>query len=331
MNESAIKKHYFENKDNLERLWSNIVENLKILLNDKKIQISMIKHRIKSEESILDKFQRKNYESIEKLEDFCWIRIVCYYHADITRIEEILKKEFKIIDTIDKDQECLEKEIFWYRWTQFIAQIKEEWSKMPVFSWTKWYKFEIQVRTILIEAWAEIEHKLSYKSNYWVPKEIKREFSTISCFLEDIDEKFQILRTKTENYIKETTKKIQSGKLEGIEMNLVTLEILLSAKWFLKNIPEEFIKKSINSLYKLLTNKVTLIQFSTFIDKNKDILEEFWIDCATHYLWKTQFSTRWNPSSMWTIHELSRLKFLETTIFSSWKKAFIKKWQAKLL
>jgi hypothetical protein len=61
-------------------------------------------------------------------------------------------------------------------------------------------KFEIQVRSILQHAWAEIEHDLGYKSKQSVPKQIRRRFSRVAGLLELADAEFAAIRAELANY-----------------------------------------------------------------------------------------------------------------------------------
>ena len=55
------------------------------------------------------------------------------------------------------------------------------------------FKVEIQIRTILMHAWAEIEHRLAYKKQAHIPSHLRRKFSRISAKLEEADEQFEEL------------------------------------------------------------------------------------------------------------------------------------------
>lgn len=62
------------------------------------------------------------------------------------------------------------------------------------------YTFEIQFRTVLQHAWAEIEHDLGYKSEYSIPLSMRREFSRVAGLLELADETFEKLKHQLNDY-----------------------------------------------------------------------------------------------------------------------------------
>jgi hypothetical protein len=72
-------------------------------------------------------------------------------------------------------------------------------------------KFEIQVRSILQHAWAEIEHDLEYKSREAVPRQIRRRFARLSGLLELADAEFVRLRNEIESYQQELPSEIETA------------------------------------------------------------------------------------------------------------------------
>lgn len=63
-------------------------------------------------------------------------------------------------------------------------------------------KCEIQIRSILQHAWAEIEHDIGYKNEIAIPKQMRRKFSRIAGLLEIADQEFVQIRSELEDYRK---------------------------------------------------------------------------------------------------------------------------------
>ena len=133
------------------------------------------------------------------MEDICGLRIICYYPSDLDKISKLLSSEFDILESTDK-ADLLEPDRFGYRSIHFIVSIKKEWSNAPNYRGLDSLKAEIQVRTILMHAWADVEHKLAYKKKEHVPPELRRKLSKLSALFEVADEQLDSLWEAKEKY-----------------------------------------------------------------------------------------------------------------------------------
>lgn len=197
-----------------ENLWKNLIEAITLLLEKNNIKFVSVNYRVKSQESFKEKIERKWYSNpFKEMEDICWVRIVCYYKKDISHISKIILDNFEIHDTILKET-LLSNNQFWYRSTHHIISIKKDWEKVPNYTWLSELKAEIQVRTILMHARAEIEHNLSYKKISQVPDQFKRKLSRISAKLEEADEQFEELKSESNLLQEEIRKKWDFSSIE---------------------------------------------------------------------------------------------------------------------
>lgn len=229
MSVDRFSKTFSELKPNYEKLGLNIQQTLETFLIENNISYLSIKYRVKEHASFLEKIERKKYKNpFDEIEDICGIRVICYFQNDIEKIKNIILKEFDITENQTK-QELLNATEFGYRSTHFIAKIKKEWTSAPNYRGLDNLKFEIQVRTILMHSWAEIEHKLAYKSEIDIPKELRRKFSFISAVLEDADIKFEeIKNTIADNKSKLIKNAKENLKFDGsVELNLDNLQAFL--------------------------------------------------------------------------------------------------------
>lgn len=219
-------KRFLELKPKYEKLGVNVKQALEALLQEKDIPYLSINYRVKEQNSFLEKIERKKYEQpFLETEDLCGIRIICYFQNDIDKIQNIINSEFKVTENQIK-QELLNATEFGYRSTHLIAQVKKEWASTPAFRGIVDLKFEIQVRTILMHSWAEIEHKLAYKSESEIPKELRRQFSFISAALENADFQFEVIKNAIQdNNSKLISKAEEENKFDdSIELNLDNLQ-----------------------------------------------------------------------------------------------------------
>lgn len=126
--------------------------------------IETIKSRLKSMDSIVLKMKRKNYPiSLESLEenihDVAGIRVICSFPEDIYLLANCLLQQDDITLIERKDYIQNPKETG-YRSLHLIVEV-------PIFleNEKKSMKVEVQLRTIAMDFWASLEHKLRYKKN----------------------------------------------------------------------------------------------------------------------------------------------------------------------
>ena len=154
------------------------------------------KTRVKSFNSYylkLLKFPPKNDTAeLPVLTDILGVRIICPFLQDINEVETILLKNFTVIEVERKGSERTFRE-FGYESVHFLIEIPEEFRVGLVLP--KNLIFEIQLRTILQDAWAEVEHELIYKSEFSpFDQPLKRKLASINASLSLADIIFQEIR-----------------------------------------------------------------------------------------------------------------------------------------
>jgi putative GTP pyrophosphokinase len=213
-----------------DNLGKSLVQAIILLLEKHNIKFVSVYYRVKTVSSFIEKIERKSYEKpLEEIEDICGVRIICYYQSDIEKISSIITSEFKIHNSEDKEDK-LKADQFGYRSLHFIASIKQSWTNVPNYRDLEELKVEIQVRTILMHAWAEIEHNLAYKSDQHIPEQFKRKLYRISAKLEEADEQFEELKKESKSHQKELLKRAKEKTLKftnDTEINLDTLQAFL--------------------------------------------------------------------------------------------------------
>lgn len=200
------------------------------LLNMEKINYVVLQSRAKK----LDSFQNRIKDpknKKKKLFDLAGIRVVGYVRHDIEKIIEIIKENFDVDEKKSKDKsEELAPDRFGYRATHLICKLPDQRIILPEFRKFNDMFFEIQIKTILEHAWAEIEHDRNYKYK-GLPKKIQREFYLLSGALESADNQFDGISKKIEEYEKNIDKKTKEGKLLEIIIDPLTLKRFLIDKF----------------------------------------------------------------------------------------------------
>ena len=160
-----------------------------------------IKSRIKTPGSILEKMRRRGYEisveSIEKnLNDIAGIRVICSFQDDIYAIARMLTQQDDIILIEEKDY-IKNPKPNGYRSLHLILDI-------PIFlaEEKKHMRVEVQFRTIAMDFWASLEHKLKYKKNVDNPITIMEELKECADVISETDLRMQDIRDRIEEKMK---------------------------------------------------------------------------------------------------------------------------------
>lgn len=171
-----------------------------------------ITSRTKERASLQTKLQREdsNYKSLEDVTDMTGVRVTTYFHDDVDRIAETLAKEFEILPEYSDDKrKALDADQFGYLSLHYVVRLSPARRVLPEYRRFEKLRCEIQIRSILQHAWAEIEHDLGYKANVEVPKDIRRQFSRLAGLLELADQEFGRIRTDLEAYKKSLPESIK--------------------------------------------------------------------------------------------------------------------------
>jgi ppGpp synthetase/RelA/SpoT-type nucleotidyltranferase len=186
------------------------------LLREANIDVHSVEARGKERKSLIQKVSRpdKTYEVLEEITDIVGVRIITYFEDSIEQIAKLVEQKFKVRfhDSSDKRSE----EQFGYRSVHYICEISN-------------FVFELQLRTILQHAWAEIEHDLGYKVSDAIPESIRRRFSRVAALLEIADHEFVTIRKDIYDH-EQTILKTVNEKSASVPLDLVSLELLAYAE-----------------------------------------------------------------------------------------------------
>lgn len=161
----------------------------------KRNPIESIKSRIKTPESIWEKLNRRNLPitvtAIENdLTDIAGIRVICPFPDDIYNIADLLIHQDDIT-LVEKKDYIKNPKPNGYRSLHLIIAV-------PIYLATgkKMMKVEVQLRTIAMDFWASLDHKLRYKKNLENSDEIATELKECADIIAGVDLKMQNIRKK---------------------------------------------------------------------------------------------------------------------------------------
>ncbi|MFC9663945.1 GTP pyrophosphokinase family protein [Nocardia sp. NPDC127606] len=193
--------------------------------------------RVKKLDSFIDKIERKGYtDPFGEMPDIVGARVVCMFLEDLKIADEILHELFDVHAKEDKS-EGVDPELLRYQSVHYECMIKNSYSG-PHYDGIKGIIFEIQVRTILQDAWAVIEHRLAYKGRESIPNELRRDFSALVGLFHVADKQFQQIRHHIEALEDEASDLIERHMKEGtfqaatdISIDRGTLKAFLRAEF----------------------------------------------------------------------------------------------------
>jgi len=177
-------------------------------------EVTKIEGRIKDKEECIKKFHRKYqskleadehpYEIKDYLSDLIGIRIICLYEDQIEKVAEVLKQRFKIIDVTDKISAVESTEdSFGYKGLHMDLALNDQMSSLPKYQQYADYPFEVQIRSLIQDAWSVLDHKIKYKKS--IPNDLKRRINILSALFELADREFKEIRNSTLELMQQAT------------------------------------------------------------------------------------------------------------------------------
>ena len=154
--------------------------------------IEHIKSRLKTPDSIVKKLKRNGYEvtiqnMIDHLNDVAGIRIICSFRPDIYRIAKMITSQSDITVLHVKDY-IKHPKANGYKSYHLVVTVPIYLSGGPVET-----KVEIQIRTVGMDFWASLEHKLYYKFEGHAPEHLEDELKACADTVDLLDDKMNTL------------------------------------------------------------------------------------------------------------------------------------------
>ncbi|WP_404433895.1 hypothetical protein LG299_05145 [Microbacterium lacus] len=195
-------ERYRENAAELER---RVQEAL--AANSLRGHVHLVRARAKDRIS----FERKLRDKIKKdpalhIEDVIGVRIITYYRDDAPWVEAVVRDMMSVHEgTYVNKADALDDTQFGYRSIQFVATMPwasrhrdlpfgdliQQPSMSPAVA-------EVQIRSIVEHAWAEIEHKLAYHDSDLLPRPVRRRLALTAALIENVDEQLISIRNEVD-------------------------------------------------------------------------------------------------------------------------------------
>ncbi len=220
----AILEEYRQAKPACEEAAVKVKATLEKVFKKSGLIVAAIESRVKTEGSLAGKLELKGskYASLADITDIVGVRVITFYIDDVDKVASAVERLFKVDweNSVDK-RKIHEIDSFGYMSLHYICSM----DGFP-------YRFEIQMRTVLQHAWANMNHDTGYKSGVEIPLEYRRSLSRLSGLLELADEQFSEIRADLADYRRRIQALVASGNLSEVPLDGDSFRSFLNTRPF---------------------------------------------------------------------------------------------------
>jgi len=220
----AILQEYKEHLPQFSEAETRTVKTILDYLSEASIRVAGVESRVKTEASLAGKLELKGakYKSLADITDILGLRIITFYLDDVDKVASAIERLFEVDwdDSVDK-RKLHDVDSFGYLSLHYVCNIPD-----------MTYRMEIQMRTLLQHAWANMYHDTGYKSGVEIPKAYIRNLNRLAGMLELADEQFSQIRLKLTDYRRRMQALVASGNLDDAQIDGETFRNYLELKPF---------------------------------------------------------------------------------------------------
>lgn len=204
----SILQEYRSKLPVFEEIAARASKEIKDMLASAGIIVAAVESRVKTESSLAGKLELKGskYSSLSDITDIVGLRVITFYIDDVDKVASLIERIFEIDweNSVDK-RKLHEIDSFGYLSLHYICSYKGSD-----------IRFEVQLRTVLQHAWANMNHDTGYKSGVEVPREYLRNLGRLAGMLELADEQFSRIRSELTDYRRRVQALVASGNLDEV-------------------------------------------------------------------------------------------------------------------
>ena len=181
-------------------------------------------------DSFLEKIDRKQYvEPLEEMPDLAGVRVVCLFMSDLNTVTRLLEEHFRVLLKEDKINEG-DVSRFGYMSVHYECSLGSQYAG-PRYDALKDLRFELQCRTIVMDAWANVSHVLAYKGEASIPDELRKDFHALSALFYVAERYFQLFGETRNEVAAEAVQLVESGAMTSAPLNTETLRAFIEARY----------------------------------------------------------------------------------------------------
>jgi ppGpp synthetase/RelA/SpoT-type nucleotidyltranferase len=228
MRHDQILADFANNTPALDALRERVEGELRGLIADANLPVQIVSSRTKSIDSLRRKLAlpEKTYQRLTDVTDLVGVRIAATFEDTIEDVARLIERTYQVDFGHSTDKlRTTDHERFGYRSLHYVCGVPDDSGLPPQM------RFEVQVRTVLQHAWAEVEHDLGYKATEEVPAVIRRRFSRIASLLEIADQEFVSIRSDLSRYQQRVRDELHDAN-RPLPLDLVSLSALVRTESF---------------------------------------------------------------------------------------------------
>ncbi|HEY2766884.1 MAG TPA: hypothetical protein VGI76_01430 [Solirubrobacteraceae bacterium] len=231
MNDATWQDEYERRAPTYARLNEEARFAIKDAIEREGIKLHSLVSRVKTLESLEEKCQRKAYSSpLDEAPDIVGLRLVVLFLSDLSRVSEIVASVFDVLSSEDKIEGDDDPSTFGYMSKHFEVRIPDT-HRGPRYEGLREIRFEIQVRTLLMDAWANVSHYLAYKGDSSIPDELRRDFHALSGLFYVADKHFELFFDRARTVREQAAGLLREKSTENVDLNLDTLAAFLEQRF----------------------------------------------------------------------------------------------------
>ena len=189
-----------------------------LLSANPELKIHSVELRMKSRASLAQKLARpdRDYAELWDITDLLGLRVITYFEDAVDRVGELVERSLPVDLSHSIDKRRRDVGTFGYRSLHYVCRLEagvgpgdgpgDSDDGLPPRA-----RCEVQVRTVLEHAWAEIEHDLGYKATEAMPAAVQRRLHRLAGLLELADQEFVAIRRDLDDYAGALPRRIESG------------------------------------------------------------------------------------------------------------------------
>ena len=203
------------------------------------ITVNLVEHRAKESESFGTKAsapseddprEPKYRRPLQDITDLAGVRVITFFPRTVVSVGDCIREEFEVLERMDLSRALIQEQRFGYQSEHYLVRLSSKRTALPEYNPHISIVAEVQVRTILQHAWAEIEHDIQYKSSITTPNTIRRRFMALAGVLEIADREFQAIQDEDKLLKQQARTSVEEGVLDQVEITADALRSYLDRR-----------------------------------------------------------------------------------------------------